>query len=63
MTAKSRTRIKKQMIANGKGLALPPRNPVALAARQKKAGSHRKSTAAVRQQHARKFARMIREAE
>lgn len=61
MSGKSRTRHKKQLIANGKGLALPPRNPVAVAARQRSAGAHRKSPSAVRQQHARKLAKMVRE--
>lgn len=61
MAGKSRARHKKEMIANGRGLAMPPRNLIALAARQKKAGAHRKSTSALRQQQARKLAKLVRE--
>ncbi|MDO8299025.1 hypothetical protein [Lacisediminimonas sp.] len=61
MSGKSRSRHKKEHIASGRALAMPPRNPFALAARQKKAGAHRKSTSALRQQQARKLAKLVRE--
>ncbi|MDB5798658.1 MAG: hypothetical protein JWP36_2560 [Paucimonas sp.] len=61
MSGKSRTRLKKQSIAQGRGLALPPRNLVAVAARQRVAGAHVKSVSAQRQRHKRALAKLVRE--
>ncbi len=61
MPGKARARHKKEMIATGRALAMPPRNPVAVAARQRNAGAHRKSASALRQAQARKLAKLVTE--
>jgi hypothetical protein len=56
--SQSRTRHKKESLS----LTLPPpRNPLALAARQRNAGSHRKSGSAKRQQLQREVRKMLTE--
>ena len=61
MSGKTRARHKKKMIASGRVPAIPQRNLIALAARQRNAGAHRKSASALRQQQARKLAKLVRD--